>query len=175
MKFVKDKVCSTCEKGSIQDIYLSSKCITELMNKFSFTDCKPTKTAMSYMLLYPLIHLALTLMRKMYRWMIGYLLYLTTNHSDIMITTILCALYQANHKESHLHIVKRIFHYLKHTTNLRLWYPHDSEFKLVGYTDSDYGGYRINRKSTSGGTQLSGKQSYKLVKQKADVSGLLYC
>lgn len=70
---------------------------------------------------------------------------------------------------------KKNFSVFKHTPNLRLWYPHDSEFKLVGYTDSDYGGYRINRKSTSGGTQLSGKQSYKLVKQKADVSGLLYC
>ena len=56
-----------------------------------------------------------------------------------MFATILSACYQASPKDSHLHAVKRIFRYLKHTPNLRLWYPHDSEFKVVGYNDSDHG------------------------------------
>ena len=72
--------------------------------------------------------------------MIGSPLYLTASRPDIMFVTILCARYQATPKESHLLDVKWIFRYIKHTPNLWLWYPRDSEFKLVGYTESDHGG-----------------------------------
>ncbi|KAJ9556482.1 hypothetical protein OSB04_011096 [Centaurea solstitialis] len=59
-------------------------------------------------------------------------------------------------KESHLHAVKRIFKYLKGQPRLGLWYPNDSSFDLVAYTDSDYGGANLDRKSTSGGCQFLG-------------------
>ncbi|GKA63215.1 retrovirus-related pol polyprotein from transposon TNT 1-94 [Tanacetum coccineum] len=48
------------------------------------------------------------------------------------------AWYQANPKESHLVVVKRIFRYLKGTSNLGLWYPKGSGFDLKAYSDSDY-------------------------------------
>ena len=56
-----------------------------------------------------------------YRGMIGSLLYLTASRPDIMFSTCLCARYQADPKESHLLLVKRIFKYLKGTINLVLW------------------------------------------------------
>ncbi|GJU90100.1 retrovirus-related pol polyprotein from transposon TNT 1-94 [Tanacetum coccineum] len=49
-----------------------------------------------------------------------------------------CQRYQANPKESHLGIVKRIFRYLKGTLNLGLWYPKRLGFDLKAYSDSDY-------------------------------------
>ncbi|XP_070010264.1 secreted RxLR effector protein 161-like [Nicotiana sylvestris] len=61
----------------------------------------------------------------------------------------LCARFQANPKESHLTVVKRILRYLKGTTDLCLWYPKGSNFNLVGYTDVDYAGFLVNRKITS--------------------------
>ena len=73
-----------------------------------------------------------------------------------MFATIFCAHYQTILKESHLLIVKRTFLYLKHTPNLGLWYPHDSELKLVGYTDFHHGGCGIDRKSTLVGAQMLG-------------------
>ncbi|GJR10075.1 hypothetical protein Tco_0792727 [Tanacetum coccineum] len=48
-----------------------------------------------------------------YRGMIGSLMYLTASRPDIQFSTCLCARYQANPKESHLIVVKRIFRYLK--------------------------------------------------------------
>ncbi|GJT98747.1 hypothetical protein Tco_1094265 [Tanacetum coccineum] len=63
-------------------------------------------------------------------------------------------LYQANPKESHLVVVKRIFKYLKGTPNLGLWYPKGSGFDLKAYFDSDYAGCNLDRKSTSGGCQI---------------------
>ncbi|KAI3664982.1 hypothetical protein L6452_43597 [Arctium lappa] len=75
-----------------------------------------------------------------------------------MFATCLCARFQAYPKDSHLLAVKRIFRYLKSTKNLGLWYQKNSGFDLVAYTDSDYGGCKIDRKSTSGSCQfLKGK------------------
>ncbi|GJY88370.1 putative ribonuclease H-like domain-containing protein [Tanacetum coccineum] len=51
-----------------------------------------------------------------------------------------CARYQVNPKVSHLYAMKRIFRYLKGQPKLGLWYPKDSPFDLVAYTDSDYAG-----------------------------------
>nr|GEW76021.1 retrovirus-related Pol polyprotein from transposon TNT 1-94 [Tanacetum cinerariifolium] len=62
--------------------------------------------------------------------------------------------YQANPKESHIVVVKRIFKYLKGTSNLGLWYPKGSGFNLKAYSDSDYAGCNLDRKSTSGGYQI---------------------
>ncbi|KAI3758668.1 hypothetical protein L6452_06239 [Arctium lappa] len=93
---------------------------------------------------------------KLYRGMIGSLLYLTASRPDIMFATCLCARFQANPKESHLYAVKRIFRYLKGTKNLGLWYPESSGFDLMAYIDSDYGGCKLDRKSTSGSCQFLG-------------------
>nr|GEW08112.1 copia protein [Tanacetum cinerariifolium] len=52
--------------------------------------------------------------------------------------------------------VKRIFRYLKGKPHLGLWYLKDSPFKLVAYSDSDYAGASLDRKSTTGGCQFLG-------------------
>nr|GEY68456.1 hypothetical protein [Tanacetum cinerariifolium] len=67
-----------------------------------------------------------------------------------------CARFQVTPKASHLHAVKRIFRYLKGKPYLGLWYPKDSPFDLVAYSDSDYAGASLDRKSTTGGCQFIG-------------------
>nr|GFB98371.1 putative ribonuclease H-like domain-containing protein [Tanacetum cinerariifolium] len=57
--------------------------------------------------------------------------------------------HQVTPKECHLHVVKRIFRYLKGHPKLGLWYPKESPFDLVAYSDSDYGGASQDRKSTT--------------------------
>ncbi|GKA75019.1 putative ribonuclease H-like domain-containing protein [Tanacetum coccineum] len=92
----------------------------------------------------------------LYRSMIGSLIYLTSSRPDIMFAVCACARYQVNPKVSHLHVVKRIFRYLKDQPKLGLWYPKDSPFDLVAYTDSDYAGASLDRKSTTRGCQFLG-------------------
>ncbi|GKC48399.1 putative ribonuclease H-like domain-containing protein [Tanacetum coccineum] len=58
----------------------------------------------------------------------------------------------------HLHAVKRIFRYLKGQPKLGLWYPRDSPFDLEAFSDSDYAGASLDRKSTTGGCQFLGKR-----------------
>ncbi|GJT33667.1 uncharacterized mitochondrial protein-like protein [Tanacetum coccineum] len=81
--------------------------------------------------------------------MIGSLMYLTASRSDIMFAVCACARFQVTPKASHLNAVKRIFRYLKHQPKLGLWFPRDSPFKLEAYSDSDYGGASLDRKSTT--------------------------
>nr|GFB11295.1 hypothetical protein [Tanacetum cinerariifolium] len=75
-----------------------------------------------------------------YRSMIGSLMYLTSSRPDIMFAVCACAHFQVTPKALHLHAVKKIFRYLKGKSYLGLWYPKDSPFDLVAYSDSDYAG-----------------------------------
>ncbi|GJR09094.1 retrovirus-related pol polyprotein from transposon TNT 1-94 [Tanacetum coccineum] len=81
----------------------------------------------------------------MYKSMIGSLMYLTSSRPDIMFAVCACARYQVNPKVSYLH---------KGQPKLGLWYPKDSPFDLVAYTDSDYAGASLDRKSTTGGLAI---------------------
>ncbi|XP_073525905.1 uncharacterized protein [Phyllobates terribilis] len=92
----------------------------------------------------------------LYRGMVGSLMYLTTSRLDIVFVVSLCARFQSDPRESHVAIIKRILRYLKETDNICLWYPKNCDFTLVGYTYSDYVGYLVDRKSTSGMTQFLG-------------------
>ncbi|GKD02220.1 hypothetical protein Tco_1177194, partial [Tanacetum coccineum] len=83
--------------------------------------------------------------------MIGSLMYLTTSRPDIMFAVCICARHQVTPKECHLNAVKRIFRYLKGHPTLGLWYPKESPFDLVAYSDSDYDSDNHDRKSTTGG------------------------
>lgn len=87
---------------------------------------------------------------KQYRGMIGSLLYLTASRPDIMFSVCLCARFQSCLKESHLIAVKRIFRYLLGTIDLGLWYPKFTSLDLVSYSDADFAGCKIDRKSISG-------------------------
>ena len=88
--------------------------------------------------------------------MIGSLMYLTASRPDIVFSVCLCARFQSDPRESHLALVKRIFRYLKGTEFLGLWYPKDFTMSLLGYTDADYAGFLVDRKSTSGMAQFLG-------------------
>ncbi|GJS62993.1 putative ribonuclease H-like domain-containing protein [Tanacetum coccineum] len=138
-------------------IFISQdKYVTEILKKFSFTDVKTASTPMETQK--PLLKDAdgEDVDEHLYRSMIGSLMYLTSLRPDIMFAVCACARFQVNPKSSHLHAVKRIFRYLKGQPKLGLWYPKDSPFDLVAYTDSDYAGASLDRKSTTGGCQFLG-------------------
>ncbi|GJR34953.1 putative ribonuclease H-like domain-containing protein [Tanacetum coccineum] len=101
------------------------KYVTEILKKISFSDVKTANTPMETHK--PLLNDANgeDVDEHMYRSMIGSLMYLTSSRPDII--------------------------YLKGQPKLGLWYPKDSPFDLVAYTDSDYVGARLDRKSITGG------------------------
>ncbi|WVZ89503.1 hypothetical protein U9M48_035896 [Paspalum notatum var. saurae] len=94
--------------------------------------------------------------QKVYRGMIGLLLYLTATRPETQFAVALCACFQASPRESHRTIVNRILRYIKFTPEFGLWYSMDSSLSLLGFLDSDHAGCRIDRKSTSGTCQFLG-------------------
>nr|GEX68494.1 reverse transcriptase domain-containing protein [Tanacetum cinerariifolium] len=114
------------------------KYVTELLRKFNLSDVKTASTPVE--MEKPLVKDADVVDVDVYlfRSMIGSLMYLITSKPDIMYLVCVCARFQVTLKVSHLHDVKRIFRYLKGYLKLGLWYPRDSPFDLVAYTDSDY-------------------------------------
>ncbi|GJU60828.1 uncharacterized mitochondrial protein-like protein [Tanacetum coccineum] len=136
-------------------IFISQdKYIVEILKKFGFTKVKIASTPMETQ--NPLLkdEDGEEVDVHMYRSIIGSLMYLTSSRPDIMFTVCACTRYQVNPKVSHLHVVKKIFRYLKGQPKLGLWYPKDSPFDLVAYTDSDYARASLDRKSTTGCCQF---------------------
>eukprot|EP00253_Pinus_taeda_P027049 PITA_27049 len=99
-----------------------------------------------------------TVHQPTYRSMIGNLLYLTSTRPDIMHALGIVGRFQANPKESHLRVVKRIFKYIQGTQNFGLWYPRDTDLTLHAYTDADWAGSVDDRKSTTGGAFYMGSR-----------------
>ncbi|GJW05048.1 putative ribonuclease H-like domain-containing protein [Tanacetum coccineum] len=133
-------------------IFISQdKYVAEILKKFNYSDVKSASTPVD--LEKPLVKDgdADDVDVHLYRSMIGYLMYLTASRPDIMFAVCACARFQVTPKTSHLLAVKRIFRYLKGKPTLGLWYSRDSPFELVAYTDSDYAGATLDKKSTTGG------------------------
>ena len=113
--------------------------------------------------------------QKLYRSMIGSLLYLTASCPDIMMSVCLCARFQADPKESHIRAVKRIIRYLNNTKDFGLFYPKECPFELVSYSDADFGGSRTDRKSTSGTCHFIGKSLVSWFSKKQNCVSLSTC
>ncbi|XP_075076568.1 secreted RxLR effector protein 161-like [Nicotiana tabacum] len=68
--------------------------------------------------------------KTMYRGIIGSLLYLIASNPDLA--------------------AKSILRYLKGTQDVVLYYPLGDNFNFIGYADTNYAGYLVDKKSTSG-------------------------
>ncbi|GKA98143.1 putative ribonuclease H-like domain-containing protein [Tanacetum coccineum] len=140
-------------------IFISQdKYVGEILKKFGFSSIRTASTPME-------TNKALTKDEDgedvdvhLYRSMIGSLMYLTSSRPDIMFSVCACSRFQVQPKVSHLNAVKRIFRYLKGRPKLGLWYPKDSPFILEAFSDSDYAGASLDRKSTTGGCQFLGSR-----------------
>nr|GEZ21040.1 putative ribonuclease H-like domain-containing protein [Tanacetum cinerariifolium] len=138
-------------------IFISQdKYVAEILRKFGLTDAKSASTP---------IDTEKPLLKDpdgedvdvhTYILMIRSLMYLISSRPDIIFSVCACARFQVTPKVSYLHAVKRIFRHLKGKTHLGLWYPKDSPFNLVAYSDSDYAGASLDRKSTTGCCQFLG-------------------
>ena len=71
--------------------------------------------------------------QKKYRSMIGGLQYLTHTRLNIANAIRIVARFQANPREAHYVVVKRIFRYLKGTLEFGLWYDKSNDFTLCLY------------------------------------------
>ncbi|GJU42753.1 putative ribonuclease H-like domain-containing protein [Tanacetum coccineum] len=140
-------------------IFISQdKYVAEILKKFDLVNVKTAITPMETKVALTKDEEAVDVDVHLYRSMIGSLMYLTASRPDIMYAVCVCSRFQVTPKTSHLNAVKRIFKYLKGKPHLGLWYPRESPFDLEAFSDSDYGGSNLDRKSTTGGCQFLGQR-----------------
>ncbi|PWA83924.1 ribonuclease H-like domain-containing protein [Artemisia annua] len=143
-------------------IFISQdKYVADILKKFGFTDAKPAKTTMEK---------DKPLLKDGVNYIFGPcglpekgILVIVHHHprpqdQKLCSLSVLVQGFQVTPKESHLNAVKRIFRYLKHQPKLGLWYPMNSPFELEAFSDSDYVGACLDRKSTTGGCQFLGSR-----------------
>nr|GEV94739.1 retrovirus-related Pol polyprotein from transposon TNT 1-94 [Tanacetum cinerariifolium] len=119
-------------KQKDDEIFINQdKYVADILKKFNFSSVKTASTPIE-------THKALLKDEEaqdvdvhLYKSMIGSLMYLTASRPDIMFAVCACARFQ---------------------------YPRDSSFDLEAFSDSDYAGASLDRKSTTGGCQFLGKR-----------------
>jgi hypothetical protein len=100
----------------------------DILKKFGMDKAKPIKMPMGTNDHLDLDFGGTLIDQKVYRYMIGSLLYICASRPDIMLSVCMCARFQAAPKDCHLRAVMRIMRYLVLTPNLGLCYPKGVSF-----------------------------------------------
>jgi hypothetical protein len=121
-----------------------AKYTKDLMKKFNMAELKPVSSPMSTVMVLNLDENGKAADQSEYRSMIGPLLYLTARRPDIQFIVCLCARFQASPRNSHRQAIQWIFMYLKYTLEFGISYSASSSLDLVGFSDADFVGCRID-------------------------------
>ncbi|XP_014632947.1 uncharacterized protein LOC114420512 [Glycine soja] len=85
-----------------------------------------------------------------YRSLIGCLIYLTATRPDILFAVSILSRFMHCASEVYLQAAKRVIRYVKGTLDYGIMYSLSHNFKLHGYSDSDWTGCIDDMRSTSG-------------------------
>ncbi|KAJ0566228.1 putative RNA-directed DNA polymerase [Helianthus annuus] len=136
------------ENGNI--ILSQKKYMRSLLEKFRMTSCNTVSTPMEYGLKLSKDDPEDFVDEKVYRSLVGSLMYLTNTRPDIMFAVSKISRFMENPKKSHWEAAKRILKYIKGTQQQGITYSKGGKKQLVGFSDSDYAGNIDDSKSTSG-------------------------
>ena len=133
------------------EIFISQEKYTEdMLKRFHMASCKPIATPMALNEKLQQEDGAEKVDGKIYRSLVGSLIYLTHTRPDICHSVSLISRFMSEPSKLHFAAAKRILRYLQGTKQLGLRYKKEEGSKLIGYTDSDWAGSLDDRKSTSG-------------------------
>jgi hypothetical protein len=133
------------------EIFLGQgKYTVEILKRFRMQDCRPMSTPM------------VTNWKKidaskqeavdptLYRQLIGSLMYLVNTRPNICFVVNTLSQFMVEPRRAHWTTTKHILRYLRGTIEYGLRYAQGDGVKLMGYTDADWAGNAVDRKSTSG-------------------------
>jgi hypothetical protein len=136
---------------SPERIFLNQgKYAVEILKIFDMLECKSMNTPMETKLKLLVDTSSELIDATLYRQIIGLLMYLTNTRPDICFFVNTLSQFLVEPRHVHLVVAKHVMRYLKGTLDCGLSYDGDHDFKLSGYTDSDWAGSVSDGKSTSG-------------------------
>jgi hypothetical protein len=120
-----------------------------MLKKFKMNNCKHVSTPVECEIKLSKYEEGERVDPTIFKSLVGSLRYLTCTRPDILYGVGLVSRYMESPTTTHFKAAKRILRYVKGTIDFGLLYPSSNEFKLVGYSDSDWGGDVDDRKSTT--------------------------
>ena len=137
---------ATSPKG----LFLSQrKYVIDLLQEVKMIDCKPARTPLDSKLKLDLEGEPLSNISH-YQRLVGKLIYLTITRPDITYAVSLVSQFMHAPTEAHLNVVKRILRYLKGSIGRGIIMKNNGHTQIMAYTDADWAGNAIDRKSTTG-------------------------
>ncbi len=85
-----------------------------------------------------------------YRRIVGSLIYMTITRLDLSYAVGVVSQFMQTTRKPHLDAVRRILRYIKHTLQCGIFYEAKSQLQVHGYTDVDWAGNVLDRRSTNG-------------------------
>ena len=146
-------LCLEIEQQNDGSIFINqAQYVRRLLDKFNMIDCNTVSTPIDK------FHVAQDDTDKLiddnvpFREAVGSLLYLATGtRSDISFAVSVVSQALSNPTKRHWEMIKRILRYLKGTADIGILYKHGHDKNLLTtYSDADYAGDTLTRRSTSG-------------------------
>ncbi|EXB36428.1 hypothetical protein L484_009995 [Morus notabilis] len=136
---------------SRQGIFVSQqKYVTDLLIETEKADCKPAATPMDSNQKLSEAREEPPVDKGMYQRLVGRLIYLTHTRLDIAYSVSVISQFMHDPREPHLQAAHRILHYLKGNLGKGILFKKNSTLTLEAYTDADYAGSIVDRRSTTG-------------------------
>ncbi|KAH9669728.1 hypothetical protein KPL70_021911 [Citrus sinensis] len=137
-------------KHKEEGIFISQESYAkETLKRFKMNDCNPISTPVECGVKLSKHDEGEDIDPTFFKSLVGSLCYLTCTRPDILHAVGLVSRYMENPKTIHFKAAKRIIRYIKGIINFDLLYSFSNDYKLVGYSDSDWGGDVDDRKSTT--------------------------
>lgn len=125
---------------------------SNLLSKFGMTNCKPIASPMEANLKLRTDVGDKLEDARMYRQLVGSLIYLTISRPDIAFAVGVVSQFMQNPRKPHLEAVRRILRYVRSTVDYGILYKAGVVPELVGFSDADWAGDPSTRRSTTGYT-----------------------
>ncbi|KAM2621688.1 hypothetical protein TB2_026408 [Malus domestica] len=131
------------------------KYVLDLLEEANMMHCKPAKTPLPTNFKHETSGIQLENVSE-YQRLVGKLIYLTITRPDIAYAVSFVSQFMHSPTSHHLQLVKRILRYLKSSMSTGIFMQKNGHFTIEGYTDSDWAGNVLDRKSTTGYCTLVG-------------------
>ncbi|KAJ0970451.1 hypothetical protein J5N97_023328 [Dioscorea zingiberensis] len=126
------------------------KYVLDLLAETGMSGCKPSDTPMDPNQKLKEEENGEQVDKGRYQRLVGRLIYLSHTRPDIAFVVSVVSQYMHSPQEAHLYAVYRILRYLKGTPGLGLCFKKNEQRGIEVYTDADWAGSIMDRRSTSG-------------------------
>ncbi|OMO69396.1 Integrase, catalytic core [Corchorus capsularis] len=147
----------------------------EVLKKFNMSNCNPVNTPVECGIKLSISDDRNKVDTTLFRSLVGSLRYLISTRADILYGVGLVSRYMESPTTMHLDAAKRILRYIKGTLDFGLFYSTSNDFRLRGFSDSDWGGDIDDRKSTTGFVFYMGDTAFTWSSKKQPIVTLSTC